>query len=351
MSAKAAFDFDVLLGRAAELVAADWDALRSDAAGPGEAQAEVGLVFDAVRTALQGEGVEFKLAPTPLGRRVVQLLRRNVVAIVAEATDRVSVDELVRLLRAFEQVAAWLEPRWDRQFSDRLSGPDALDLVVEVAHDLRSPLTSILFLAETLKRGRSGPITPLQERQLGLVYTAAFGLSSISSDVIEFVRGGDRLLGDESSPFSVAEIFESVRDIVQPIAEEKGLEVLASAEVKELRIGQPTALSRVLLNLTTNALKFTDRGSVQLGAREIGTDRIEFSVRDSGRGIPPEAMALLFEPFRRRQKPGDYAFSGSGLGLSICRKLIETMGGELQVQTTAGAGTRFSFSIALPIAS
>src|SRR4029078_10289607 len=88
-------------------------------------------------------------------------------------------------------------------FADRLTGPDGLELVVELAHDLRSPLTSILFLGETMKRGRSGPVTPRQERQLGLIYSAAFGLSSVASDVIELARGGDRL-GDPA-PLSLSD--------------------------------------------------------------------------------------------------------------------------------------------------
>jgi signal transduction histidine kinase len=110
------------------------------------------------------------------------------------------------------------------------------------------------------------------------------------------------------------------------------------------------ALSRVLLNLTTNALKFTAEGFVEVVARQTGGRRIEFSVRDTGRGIPPQSMATLFEPFRRRQKPGEYAFSGSGLGLSICRKLVEAMGSSLQVETEQGVGTRFFFELDLPLA-
>jgi signal transduction histidine kinase len=73
-------------------------------------------------------------------------------------------------------------------------------------------------------------------------------------------------------------------------------------------------------------------------------------VRATGRGIPPQSMATLFEPFRRRQKPGEYAFSGSGLGLSICRKLVEAMGSTLQVETQQGVGTRFYFELDLPLA-
>jgi signal transduction histidine kinase len=247
-------------------------------------------------------------------------------------------------------VSQRLEADWSQHFADRLSGPDGLELVVEVAHDLRSPLTSILFLAETLQRARSGPVNPVQERQLGLIYSAAFGLSSVASDVIELARGGDRLVDLDPIPFSVTDILESVRDIVQPIAEEKSLTVRLTPPEADFRIGHPVALSRVLLNLTTNALKFTAEGFVEVVAREAGGRAVEFSVRDTGRGIPPQSMATLYEPFRRRQKPGEYAFSGSGLGLSICRKLVEAMGSTLGVETAAGYGTRFHFVLDLPLA-
>jgi signal transduction histidine kinase len=149
-------------------------------------------------------------------------------------------------------------------------------------------------------------------------------------------------------PFSVADILESVRDIVQPIAEEKALEVRIAVAPGDYRVGHPVALSRVLLNLTTNALKFTSEGFVEVTAREVTPEETEFAVRDTGRGIPPQSMATLFEPFRRRQKQGEYAFSGSGLGLSICRKLVEAMGSRLDVETSTTAGTCFRFVLRLP---
>ncbi|HEY6948438.1 MAG TPA: ATP-binding protein, partial [Gemmatimonadales bacterium] len=151
-------------------------------------------------------------------------------------------------------------------------------------------------------------------------------------------------------PFSITDILESVRDIVLPIAEEKSLSVRLSPPESDFRIGYPVALSRILLNLTTNALKFTAEGFVEVAARQVSANAVEFSVRDTGRGIPPQSMATLFEPFRRRQKQGEYAFSGSGLGLSICRKLVEAMGSALQVETAADYGTRFYFVLDLPLA-
>src|SRR2546430_8770308 len=105
-----------------------------------------------------------------------------------------------------------------------LSSPGGLELVVEMAHDLRSPLTSILFLAEALQRGQSGPVTDAQRRALGLVYSAALSLCGAASDVLELAQGGNRLVDRRPEPFSVSEGFASVRDMILPLAAEKPLE-------------------------------------------------------------------------------------------------------------------------------
>jgi signal transduction histidine kinase len=327
---------------------AEWERVVEHAAGAEEATAHLAQLSAAIRQETAGTASNLGAVPrNSLSRRLLGLVRT---AFVERARALPSPDpgQLLRILHAIEIVGQHLEADWSQHFNDRLSAPDGLELVVEVAHDLRSPLTSILFLAETLQRGRSGPVNAVQERQLGLIYSAAFGLSSVASDVIELARGGDRLVDLDPIPFSVTDILESVRDIVQPIAEEKNLTVRVSSPDADFRIGHPVALSRVLLNLTTNALKFTAEGSVELTAVAPNSRCIEFSVRDTGRGIPPQSMATLFEPFRRRQKPGEYTFSGSGLGLSICRKLVEAMGSVLQVETAAGYGTRFYFVLDLP---
>jgi len=330
---------------------AQWERAIEHASGPDEVTIHLAQLSTALRQHLETPAAEpLEVPKTQLGRRLLSMMRGAFLERAQSLPSAPDSGQLLRVLGAIELVAQRLEADWAQHFTDRLSSPDGLELVVEVAHDLRSPLTSILFLAETLQRGRSGPVNPVQERQLGLIYSAAFGLSSVASDVIELARGGDRLVDLDPIPFSVTDILESVRDIVQPIAEEKSLTVKLSTPEADFRIGHPVALSRVLLNLTTNALKFTAEGFVEVVARETVARRIEFSVRDTGRGIPPQSMATLFEPFRRRQKAGEYAFSGSGLGLSICRKLVEAMGSILQVETQQGAGTRFYFELDLPLA-
>jgi signal transduction histidine kinase len=329
---------------------AEWAQAIEHASSADEVSALLGQLSQSIRAHASDDQGEWAAAPrTPLSRQLLGMIRGAFLE-RAQGLGGVDSGQLIRVLQAIEVVGRGLEADWSQHFADRLSAPDGLELVVEVAHDLRSPLTSILFLAETLQRGRSGPVNQVQERQLGLIYSAAFGLSSVASDVIELARGGDRLVDLDPIPFSVSDILESVRDIVQPIAEEKSLAVRLTAPEADFRIGHPVALSRVLLNLTTNALKFTAEGSVEVVARQTGPRRLEFSVRDTGRGIPPQSMATLFEPFRRRQKSGEYAFSGSGLGLSICRKLVEAMGSSLRVETTMGSGTRFFFELELPLA-
>ena len=255
---------------------------------------------------------------------------------------------LLRHLKALEDVRDALEHDAAEQFGAQLGGANGLDFLVQIVHDLRSPLTSILFLAETLMQERSGPVNERQQRQLGLIYSAAFGLSSLTSDTIELARGGDQLADDRPTPLSVSELLESVCDIVRPIAAEKGLTVGVMLPTSDLRLGHALALRRVLLNLTTNALKFTERGSVDIVAAEQSPTRITFTVRDTGPGINPEALASLFHPFRRSAKAGRYLFSGTGLGLALTRRLVRAMGSELCLETRPGVGTQFWFDLELP---
>jgi len=338
-----------LTREAAERVAAAWRNDRGDAHHTGEVIELLEVLGTAVATRHAGAATPVsQRASSTLGRRLLELLRADLIAAHREEGDPA---ELVALLAAVEQVREAIEPNWAQHFASRLSGPDGLDLVVEVAHDLRSPLTSILFLAETLQRGQSGDINELQRRQLGLIYSAALGLSGLASDVIELARGGDRLVDRQPVPFSATETLGAVQDIVRAIAEEKHLTVRVLPPTNDHRLGHPLALSRVLLNLTSNALKFTQEGFVELVAQAQGLTDVEFSVRDTGPGIGPEALASLYQPFRRSHRESGYALSGTGLGLAICRKLVEAMGSKLEVETKPGWGTRFHFVLHLPAAN
>jgi signal transduction histidine kinase len=340
------------LRAAAAAVQDAWTDERGDALDPAEVSRVLEWLASSVEAAERGDRPERGgPAASTLGRHLFERLRAEVVRVWRAADQPPEPEAVLALLEAFERVREAIDPDWSEYFNSRLTGPDGLDLVVGVAHDLRSPLTSVLFLADTLGRGRSGPVTDLQQRQLRLIYSASLGLSSLTSDVIELARGGDQLIEKEVEAFSLAELLETLRDIVRPIAEEKGIALRYIVPASHRRVGRPHALSRVLLNLTTNALKFTDEGFVEITSKARGLSGIEFSVRDTGRGMSNDALSTLYQPFRRTRVRGGrsgYHFSGTGLGLAMCRKLVEAMGSQLRYESRPDWGTLFHFELDLP---
>ena len=256
-------------------------------------------------------------------------------------------DELSTILLGLDAATEQLALRPRAPTSADVRPTRGAELVVEVAHDIRSPLTSILFLVETLRNGHSGPINAIQERQLALVYSAAFGLSSVASDIVDLARGNDRLIDRSPVAFSVREVLQSVSDILMPMVEEKGLAIRIVPPAVDFLVGHPASLNRVLLNLATNAVKFTRQGFVELAATQLSSTRVEFSVRDTGPGIPREVLGQLFEPIRGNAA-GTQSFSSAGLGLAICARLVSGMNGALGVVTSEDTGTRFAFELDLP---
>lgn len=330
------------------------DAVQSTASSLSTKDSEIpvylGVLEGAIRQACDGAAPNLWTLPSYApARRLIDELRVHFIA-RSSVSPLPSAASVLSVLRGIECVRAALDTDAAQRLASRLPHADALEMVVAVAHDMRSPLTSVLLLVDALRRGQSGPLTPYQERQLVLVYGAVYGLSSLASDLLDLARGGDRLLDPEPVPFSIGECLHLVGDIVQPIAEEKKLELLISAPSKgDRRLGQPAALTRVLLNLTINALKFTHQGNVTISVTELSRTDVEFTVRDTGRGIPADVVETLFDAFRQPASSGRTVFSSAGLGLSICQKLVSAMGGTLAVESVIGEFTRFSFRLNLPL--
>jgi len=313
------------------------------------ANAATGVVAGILEMQVTRHAVIEAVARSPVARRLLEVMRDEVMA--RWKAHGLTEAQLPVLLLAMERVHEAIVNPAVHALVTQLGSTAALELLAEIAHDMHSPLASILVLADTLQREESGPLTEMQRWQLGLISTAALGLSSVGSDIIDLTRS-ELLLEHKPVPFSVTSILESVRDIVRPIAEVKRLEVRLEPPVRDERLGHPVALRRVLLNLTTNALKFTESGFVEISTREATPDGMEFAVRDSGRGIDPAMMPTLFDSVRtaprRPEQRGGKLFSTTGLGLAICRKLVDGMGSHLQVETQSGRGTRFFFELELP---
>lgn len=293
--------------------------------------------------------LDASIEPTTVvfSRDLVDALRVEFIArLNRDRSRRIMSSEMLAVFAAMEELSAISERAETRtEFKQRLESPDANKAITEIAHDMRSPLSAILFLVETLRSGQSGAVTPVMERQLGLVYGAALGLSNLADDIMEASRGS--LIADaKPEKFSLAEAIHDVCAIVAPVAEEKGLTLSESYPTLDVRVGHRDALHRVLLNLTSNALKYTQSGGVALGCTEYEDGKVQFWVEDTGRGIPEHVMAMLFTEFR----PGasGMRFSSAGLGLAICRSLLAKMDSALRVDTAQEQGTRFSFVLDLP---
>ena len=320
-----------------------WHALR-----PEEAEQTMARLIDAVadpdadkRSLLEECGGVLSLT-----LRLVELLRQELLRDPRDLPDPV----LLEIVRRMEACRIRLEPRARQDLAFLLTGANSLELVVEFAHDLRSPLTSIMFLAETLRKGQSGEINDVQRDQLGIVYSAALGMVGMANDLMDLASSeADEEWGDfAEEPFSIQEVVETVRNTVAPMAEQKRLDISFYTPQNDHRIGHPILLNRVLLNLVTNAIKFTDEGRVEIVADETRPGRVEFSVKDTGRGISREAQESIFSLFGRSQSRTGYHFSGTGLGLTICKRMVDMMGGDLQVESQKGEGTRFWFELELP---
>jgi len=229
----------------------------------------------------------------------------------------------------------------------REASPDALPLLVGITHDLRSPLSSMLVLIERLRAGDAGPLTPLQEKQLGLLYSAAFGMASLTNDALDFARGAAGDMGARpATAFSVRDMWSAVRALVQPIAEEKRLLLRWSGLPHDCRLGRSDLLHRVLLNLVTNALKFTSTGSVTVSAEELDAQTVQFVVADTGEGLPATVRAQLRHAGLTGALP---SITSSGLGIAMCQQMLAAVGSRLEERLAEReSGTALAFVLSLP---
>lgn len=317
----------------------------ADLADPGELEATLSAVSQCVQAILDGEEPGQESRSLVVGHRGVRLIRALRAELVHMDVPPSSAPDVLSLLRAVENLLTSVSRDDPEDLQALLSQPGAFELLLEIAHDLRSPLTSILFLSETLRGKHSGDLNDLQRSQLGLIYSAALGLVTITSDVVDLACHEQWWVDQGAEAYSVEDLLRSVEEMVRPMAEEKKIDLIISPPHYDRGYGHPVALSRVLLNLTTNAVKFTDKGFVEVGAKRSGQRRIEYFVRDSGRGIHPAMQEQLFRPMKKRQSGQGQFFSSSGLGLSIARRILRSMGSDLQLESAPDWGTRFYFLI------
>jgi len=221
--------------------------------------------------------------------------------------------------------------------------------LANMSHEIRTPMNAIIGLTHLLRRAAA---TPEQANRLGKIDSAASHLLSIINDILDVSKIEAGKLALEDTDFSLSAIFDQVRSMILDQARARGLEIEADAGNVPLWLrGDPTRLRQALFNYTSNAVKFTERGSIQLRARLLGEDAsgflMRFEVEDTGIGIEPEKIASLFHAFEQADSSTTRKYGGTGLGLVITRRLAELMGGEAGAESVPGRGSTFWFTARL----
>ncbi|MEY4592294.1 MAG: hypothetical protein RIR18_1189, partial [Pseudomonadota bacterium] len=227
------------------------------------------------------------------------------------------------------------------------------DFLANMSHEIRTPLNAIIGLTHLMRRtGIPHELALHTERIEG----AAKHLTGVISDILDFskIESGNTTL--ESLPLSVQSIVNNVLAIESSKAEKKGLRLTLDVDhVPDKLLGDPTRITQCLLNLVSNAIKFTERGSITLSANAIERNEdsalIRFEVTDTGIGLSDKQTNSLFEAFQQADTSTTRKYGGTGLGLAITRKFAQLMGGETGVSSTLGQGSSFWFSVRLKLAS
>jgi PAS domain S-box-containing protein len=220
--------------------------------------------------------------------------------------------------------------------------------LANMSHEIRTPMNAIMGFANLLKYT---PMTEEQQEYAHNIGTASENLLGIINDILDLSKIESGHLTIEEIPFSLNELIKNIKAVQQQKAAEKGLklDVFMGDSVPDFMLGDPTRLTQILLNLVSNALKFTEKGSVrvlvELKEESPSGHVIQFSVSDTGIGIPEDKLGTIFERFVQADTDTTRKYGGTGLGLSISKLLIELQKGSISVDSSLNSGSTFTFTL------